>query len=117
MTALDDATAEPDRGGSADPPGHVGPARVSLTFEPAGKSVRVPNGVSVFDAALWNGVAIDSTCGGHGTCKKCKVKVLDASIPITVLDQRAFTAEQLDEGWRLACMATAMRDLTVDVPS
>ena len=116
MTALDDATAEPDRGGSGDPPGHVGPARVSLTFEPAGKSVRVPNGVSVFDAALWNGVAIDSTCGGHGTCKKCKVKVLDASIPITVLDQRAFTAEQLDEGWRLACMATAMRDLTVDVP-
>ena len=78
--------------------------------------MRVPNGVSVFDAALWNGVAIDSTCGGHGTCKKCKVKVLDASIPITVLDQRAFTAEQLDEGWRLACMATAMRDLTVDVP-
>jgi uncharacterized 2Fe-2S/4Fe-4S cluster protein (DUF4445 family) len=116
MTALDDATAEPDRGGSADPPGHTGPARVSLTFEPAGKSVRVPNGVSVFDAALWNGVAIDSTCGGHGTCKKCKVKVLDASMPITALDERAFSAEQLAEGWRLACMATAMRDLTVNVP-
>jgi uncharacterized 2Fe-2S/4Fe-4S cluster protein (DUF4445 family) len=72
--------------------------------------------VSVFDAALWNGVPVDSTCGGHGTCKKCKVKVLDASLPITALDQRAFTAEQLDEGWRLACMAMAMGDLTVDVP-
>ena len=23
----------------------------------------------------WNGVAIDSTCGGHGTCKKCRVRV------------------------------------------
>jgi uncharacterized 2Fe-2S/4Fe-4S cluster protein (DUF4445 family) len=105
MTALDDATASPS-----------GPARVSLTFEPAGKSVRVPNGVSVFDAALWNGVPIDSTCGGHGTCKKCKVKVLDASMPVTALDERAFSAEHLAEGWRLACMATAMRDLTVDVP-
>ena len=27
---------------------------------------------SVFDAASWNGIAIDSTCGGHGTCHKCR---------------------------------------------
>ena len=32
-------------------------------------------GVTVFDAASWNGIAIDSTCGGHGTCHKCKVQV------------------------------------------
>ncbi len=94
----------------------TGPARVSLTFLPAGKSVRVPSGVSVFDAALWNGVPVDSTCGGHGTCKKCKVQVLDASLPISALDERAFSDEQLAEGWRLACMATATRDLRVDVP-
>ena len=31
----------------------------------------------LFDAASWNGIAIDSTCGGHGTCKKCKVRVID----------------------------------------
>ena len=47
----------------------TGPSRISLKFQPSGKSVRVPGGVSVFDAALWNGVPIDSTCGGHGTCK------------------------------------------------
>jgi uncharacterized 2Fe-2S/4Fe-4S cluster protein (DUF4445 family) len=102
MTAIEDAPS--------------GPARVSLTFLPAGKSVRVPSGVSVFDAALWNGVPVDSTCGGHGTCKKCKVRVIDASLPISALDERAFTAEQLEQGWRLACMATATRDLEVDVP-
>ncbi len=34
-----------------------------------------PAGTPVFDAASWNGIAIDSTCGGHGTCKKCKVRV------------------------------------------
>ena len=32
-------------------------------------------GVTVFDSASWNGIAIDSTCGGHGTCHKCKVRV------------------------------------------
>ena len=32
-------------------------------------------GVTVFDSASWNGIAIDSTCGGHGTCHKCKVRL------------------------------------------
>ena len=43
------------------------------------RKVRVPPGVMLFDAASWNGIAIDSTCGGHGTCRKCKVKVLDGT--------------------------------------
>ena len=49
-----------------------------LRFTPADRDVAVPPGVTVFDAASWNGIAIDSTCGGHGTCKKCKVQVGDA---------------------------------------
>ena len=49
-------------------------ARVDISFEPSEKTVRVPSGVSVFDAASWNGLAIDSTCGGHGTCKNARSK-------------------------------------------
>ena len=94
----------------------TGPSRISLKFQPSGKSVRVPGGVSVFDAALWNGVPIDSTCGGHGTCKKCKVRFVDADTPISPLDERALSAEQLADGWRLACMATATRDVEIDIP-
>ena len=64
--------------------------RVDISFEPSDKTVRVPTGVSVFDAASWNGLAIDSTCGGNGTCKKCKVQILEGSVPVTNLDSRAF---------------------------
>ncbi len=78
--------------------------------------MRVPPGVTVFDAASWNGIAIDSTCGGHGTCKKCKVQVIDGSVPVSRLDSRAFTPDQLRDGWRLACLAQANTDLAVDVP-
>ncbi|MEK9663456.1 MAG: 2Fe-2S iron-sulfur cluster-binding protein, partial [Candidatus Nanopelagicales bacterium] len=92
------------------------PARITLRYEPAGKSVRVPSGVSVFDAALWNGVAVDSTCGGHGTCRKCKVRIASDQTPIAQADERTFTAEQLADGWRLACLTTAHHDLVVDVP-
>jgi uncharacterized 2Fe-2S/4Fe-4S cluster protein (DUF4445 family) len=92
------------------------PARVDLRFLPAGPQVRVPPGVTVFDAASWNGVAIDSTCGGHGTCKKCKIRVAGGSVPPSPLDARAFTPDELRAGWRLACRALADRDLEIEVP-
>ena len=91
-------------------------ARVDLVFVPNGNRVRVPSGVTVFDAASWNGVAIDSTCGGHGTCKKCKVRVSGGSIPASSLDARAFSPDELRDGWRLACRAAATSDLTIEVP-
>ncbi len=92
------------------------PARVALRFEPSGTGVRVPPGVTVFDAASWNGIAIDSTCGGHGTCKKCRVRIADGSVPISKLDVRAFDQGDLENGWRLACRAEAQSDLVIDVP-
>jgi uncharacterized 2Fe-2S/4Fe-4S cluster protein (DUF4445 family) len=102
----------PDTGGEM----HAAPVRVDLVFEPGARRVRVPHGVSLFDAASWNGIAIDSTCGGHGTCKKCKIKILDAPPRPTSLDARAFTADELTDGWRLACRALAATDTRIEVP-
>ncbi len=94
----------------------AGTGRVRLTFSPDGAEVRVPAGTTVFDAASWNGIAIDSTCGGHGTCRKCKVRVTDGDVPIDTLDPRAFHPGELREGWRLACRAIAQADLAIEVP-
>ena len=101
---------------------HDGVGRVQLSFTVEGgqdRSVRVPPGVSVFDSASWNGIAIDSTCGGHGTCHKCKVRVDPAgaaSLAISRHDERTFSADELADGWRLACLANATQDLEVVVP-
>jgi uncharacterized 2Fe-2S/4Fe-4S cluster protein (DUF4445 family) len=94
-----------------------GAERVLLRFLPDGTEVRVPSGTPIFDAASWNGVAIDSTCGGHGTCRKCKVQVLRGEVPVSPLDPRAFSPQELREGWRLACRAPAREDVVVSVPS
>ncbi|MBV8712408.1 MAG: DUF4445 domain-containing protein [Solirubrobacterales bacterium] len=93
-----------------------GTGRVRLRFLPEGAEVRVPSGTPVFDAASWNGIAIDSTCGGHGTCKKCRVRIVSGDVPVGPLDPRAFSADELREGWRLACRASARGDLVVEVP-
>jgi uncharacterized 2Fe-2S/4Fe-4S cluster protein (DUF4445 family) len=95
------------------------PERLRLAFEQAKgptREARVPAGTTLFDAASWNGVAIDSTCGGHGTCKKCKVRVVSGSVPISPVDPRAFEPDELRAGWRLACRAPAHEDLVVSVP-
>jgi uncharacterized 2Fe-2S/4Fe-4S cluster protein (DUF4445 family) len=110
VSALEDLPEEPPH-----------PDRVRLRFLQSGedravKEARVLAGTTIFDAASWNGVAIDSTCGGHGTCKKCKVKVISGHAPISSVDPRAFTIEELKNGWRLACRAETREDLTIEVP-
>jgi uncharacterized 2Fe-2S/4Fe-4S cluster protein (DUF4445 family) len=96
--------------------GPAGAQRVDLVFVPNDSRVRVPSGVTIFDAASWNGIAIDSTCGGHGTCKKCKIRVIDGDVPPSKVDVRAFSPDELRGGWRLACRATATADLRIEVP-
>jgi uncharacterized 2Fe-2S/4Fe-4S cluster protein (DUF4445 family) len=109
MNALQDLPEEPH------------PDRVRLRYLEVGedravKEARVPAGTTIFDAASWNGVAIDSTCGGHGTCKKCKVRVVAGSSEVSPVDPRAFTPDELRNGWRLACRAAAREDMTIEVP-
>ncbi|WP_340537001.1 ASKHA domain-containing protein [Nocardioides sp. GXZ039] len=109
---------------------HDGSGRVDLSFTvhslaedgaevpPAQRGVRVPPGVTVFDAASWNGIAIDSTCGGHGTCHKCRIRIDSdgPEVPITRHDVKTFSSEQLADGWRLGCLVQATRNLAVEVP-
>jgi uncharacterized 2Fe-2S/4Fe-4S cluster protein (DUF4445 family) len=116
--ALIEPPAAPSR---APAPPQDGTGRVDISFTlqtgPGGtRAVRVPPGVSVFDAASWNGIAIDSTCGGHGTCHKCRVRVDGETLPITRHDVKTFTPDQIAGGWRLACLLRAHRNLAVDVP-
>ena len=90
------------------------PVRVNLVFND--RAVRVPYGVTLFDAASWNGIAIDSTCGGHGTCKKCRIRIAEDPPAPSSLDIRAYSPQEIKDGWRLACRTTAVRDTAVEVP-
>jgi uncharacterized 2Fe-2S/4Fe-4S cluster protein (DUF4445 family) len=114
VSAASPSRREPDRAEVAAP--DDGTRRVRLRFLPDGNEVRVPSGTPIFDAASWNGIAIDSTCGGHGTCKKCKVRIVSGEVPVGSVDPRAFTTDELRDGWRLACRAGAHGDLVVEVP-
>jgi uncharacterized 2Fe-2S/4Fe-4S cluster protein (DUF4445 family) len=90
--------------------------KITIEFRPQDKTTRVPPGMSIFNAANWIGLPIDSTCGGRGTCGKCKVRVLEGMAGITVADRKVFSDGELGDGWRLSCRAEAHVDTICEVP-
>jgi len=89
--------------------------KLTVTYEPSGTIAHVPAGTTLFNAAHWAGIPIESTCGGRGTCGKCKVRVVRGHAERTVADYR-HVSEGLDEGWRLSCRCQVSEDMQVEVP-
>ena len=90
--------------------------KLEVLYQPFGKETRVPPGTTLFSAAHWIGLPIDSTCGGRGTCGKCKVQVLAGDAPVTPSDRKQLRPDELETGWRLSCQAKVYQDTTVNVP-
>ena len=90
--------------------------KYEIKFLPSETITNAPEGTTIFNAANWMGLAIDSTCGGRGTCGKCQVRVMQGSVPILEADRKFISEEKLNEGWRLSCRAVLHADCVVDVP-
>ena len=60
-------------------------------------------------------IHLTASCGGHGTCGKCKIRVMDGEILPGEEDKKFFSKEMLEEGWRLACKDYLLEDVTLDV--
>jgi len=90
--------------------------KVKVTFLPEETTTRVPSGTTLFHAAAWTGQPIESTCGGRGTCGKCRVQVIEGSTPITPADLQHLSPGEISEGWRLSCQAEVRDEMVVQVP-
>jgi uncharacterized 2Fe-2S/4Fe-4S cluster protein (DUF4445 family) len=90
------------------------PLRVAL--EGLGLEIQVVRGISLLDAVRSAGLALDSECGGRGTCGECRVRFLDGTPPPTVEDAALIPQNDLDEGWRLACQTFLAADCRVVIP-
>jgi uncharacterized 2Fe-2S/4Fe-4S cluster protein (DUF4445 family) len=70
----------------------------------------------LFSAAHWIGLPIDSTCGGRGTCGKCKVRVIEGRTDAETADHRLLRPAEIEDGWRLSCQARIYADMVCEVP-
>ncbi len=91
-------------------------SQVRVTLQPSGQSVYVLPGTSLLEAAARAGLAIDTPCGGNGTCGKCRVQITEGADTPTSAEQEVISDENLDAGWRLACQSVVQNNLRVYVP-
>lgn len=87
-----------------------------LTFLPQEQFTHALAGMTIFNAANWIGLAIDSTCGGRGTCGKCKVKFIEGESFVRAADRKFLSESELADGWRLSCQAHLHGPTVVEVP-
>ncbi len=60
--------------------------------------------------ALLKDAGFPFICGGAGICGKCRIKVLSGRVSPTDADRTFFNEDDLNVGWRLACMIGAAED-------
>jgi uncharacterized 2Fe-2S/4Fe-4S cluster protein (DUF4445 family) len=90
--------------------------KYQVTFLPQNLTAHAPEGTTVFNAANWAGLAIDSTCGGRGTCGKCKVRLVQGADGVNDADHKFLSEAELEEGWRLSCRAAIHSECVAQVP-
>jgi uncharacterized 2Fe-2S/4Fe-4S cluster protein (DUF4445 family) len=85
-----------------------------VTFLPHGREIEVDEGTTVIRAALESGVHINASCGGTGVCGKCRIQIEDGEVEGGITEK--LSQQDVDDGYRLACQAAVVGDLTVRVP-
>ena len=85
---------------------------VRIRLEPLAVEMVVPRGAPLAASLADRGV--EFPCGGAGICGGCGMRVLAGSLPVTDADRETFTAEELEQGARLACQARAETSLVLE---
>ena len=69
---------------------------------------------TVLEILRGEGIFLPADCGGRGTCGKCRVRFLEGAPAPTEEEQKKLTAEQLQDGVRLACRSCPEGAFTVE---
>jgi uncharacterized 2Fe-2S/4Fe-4S cluster protein (DUF4445 family) len=89
----------------------------TIDFQPVGQRGECQEKESLLDCAHRLGVGISSVCGGRGTCDTCRVKVISGTLSgPTDSELEALSAQELADGWRLACQAIPTSNCQIAVP-
>ena len=72
-------------------------------------------GQNLREALVLTGLDPGGTCGGRGTCGKCKVRIENAAYPMGVEERGRLLPEEIRAGERLACFLEVQEPMTVRV--
>lgn len=88
---------------------------INITFNNL-ETVQAPEGITILEAARKAGLALDAPCAGRGTCGRCRVQASGGLDPPTPEETAELGEKGLSQGLRLACLARAASDASVELP-
>lgn len=92
-----------------------GVERALIRFLPDDLSIETPVGTILLDVALEAGVFVPASCGGAGSCGRCKVKLLQGAVEALTLEK--LRAKDRADGYVLACQSRVIGDAVIEVPT
>jgi ferredoxin len=106
------------RGADSGPTGRLGYVRrvVQIHFLPSEKSISVPEGTTLLEAARRAGLPIASACSAGGLCARCGLEIvegLDSLADESPEEREAKRRNRVDPRLRLACRVGATHGLVV----
>ncbi len=85
----------------------------TITLAPLHARIEAPLGTPLRSLLFSHG--IEFPCGGNGACRGCRIKVLEGSLPVNLIQESILSKQELAQGWRLACQCTLDGDLFLEV--
>ena len=85
--------------------------KISLS---SGKSIPSSSDTSILESLKREDIFLTSSCGGKGTCGKCKIIVKSGTV--TARSKIKLTQEEIKKGYTLACQAFSEGDVLIEIP-
>lgn len=93
----------------------VEPIKVTVYYKGNTVRLKVLERQSLLEALREKNIYIPAICSGRGSCGKCRIRVLEGTIPVSESDKKVFSELELSLGWRLACTAFPTKEVTVTI--
>ncbi|MCO6451853.1 MAG: DUF4445 domain-containing protein [Caldilineales bacterium] len=88
-----------------------------VEFEPLGRRGLAPADYSILESARLFGIDLTGDCGGVGVCGSCQIRVLAGTVsPVSDSDETFIYPEDIEAGYRLACMTYPESDCKIGIP-
>ncbi|MFO7929640.1 MAG: ASKHA domain-containing protein [Candidatus Humimicrobiaceae bacterium] len=88
--------------------------KYQVKFLPTNKTATFKYGYNLRQAILDSGIEIESSCGGVGTCGKCRVQIKEGKPEIK--KSKFISEKEENEGFVLSCLTKITDDLVVFIP-
>lgn len=87
--------------------------KIKLHFENEIKILLSETNKNLMQILNNNNIDLPFVCAGKGICGKCGIQLINGSLAVTESDKKFYSAHELKEGYRLACMAYPYEDIEI----